>query len=78
MGRSQIEKKIIALVKDFSNKVYLKVIKRKSRKKTGTPIETVSMHVAISKWRAINDRLLDIGINTDTVTGRDRIFYLDQ
>ena len=33
MGRSQIEKKIIALVKDFSNKVYLKV-KRKYGKKS--------------------------------------------
>ena len=55
-----------------------KLLSGSLERKQGLPIETVSMHVVISKWRAINDRLLDIDINMDSVTGRDRIFYLDQ
>ena len=77
ISRSHIEKKLVALVKDFYNKVYMRV-HRKSAKKKGTAPKNVSMRVAIAEWRRENDKLLDIGRRMETVTGRDRTFYLDQ
>ena len=36
------------------------------------------MRVAISEWRKKKDKLLDIERDMNKVTGRDKVFYLDQ
>ena len=40
--------------------------------------EEVSIRVAIREWRKENDKLFDVGLNMENVTGRERVFYEDQ
>ena len=39
--------------------------------------EKVSILVAIREWPKENDKLFDVGLNMENVTGRERVFFYE-
>ena len=91
LASSNVHKRITDIVLNYYSRVYTEQFRTKSKKK-GVPFVKKSMRQLNKDWKQSsmtvtkhriktvipNDSLLDIGVNMDTLTGDELIFYKDQ
>ena len=87
---SNVKQNLLIVVSDYYNRVYEKQFRTKSKKK-GCPFIKKSLRQLNKEWRKSTiqkgrhkknilyiDKLFDIGINMDSLTGDEATFYADQ